>query len=353
MGAFGRIQILKKMIQGSRMNVLPRNLLAATLAAACIQPVNAHHSAAAFNTDSEVTVTGVVTQYSFRNPHVYLTMEVTKEDGSKVETEVEAGAASVIGPIGFTRDSVKVGDVVTVHGNPGRRNPDAMLLGRELYKADGSYFPLNISSRATNAQSDAVATSIEGTWFAPRTSFFGFLGAQAGWEITEAGRAAVSVATSATPQKDCIPIGEPAVMFYPVATVIDVQEDRVEIFVDWLDSRRTIWLDGREHPPAGETFQHGHSVGRFEGNALVFESTNFAPNLIGFTMSLPSGASKRLTERLELSADGKQLVYSGTMEDPEYLVKPYNFSGPLEYRPEMELSNLVCDLEAAQRFLND
>ncbi|HEY0963915.1 MAG TPA: DUF6152 family protein [Pseudomonadales bacterium] len=335
------------------MNVLPRKLLAATIAAACIQPVYAHHSAAAFNTDNEVTVTGVVTQYSFRNPHVYLTMEVTKDDGSKVETEVEAGAASVIGPLGFTRDSVKVGDVVTVHGNPGRRDPDAVMLGRELYKEDGSYYPLNISSRATSQQSDAVATSLEGTWFAPRTSFFGFLGSQNGWQITEAGRAAVAAATSVTPQKDCIPIGEPAVMFYPVATVIDVQDDRVEIFVDWLDSKRTVWLDGREHPPASETFQHGHSVGRFEGSALVFESTNFTPNAIGFSMSLPSGSGKRLTERLELSADGKQLIYSGTMEDPEYLTAPYSFSGTLEYRPEMELSNEVCDLEAAQRFLDD
>ncbi|MDY6982036.1 MAG: DUF6152 family protein [Pseudomonadota bacterium] len=334
------------------MNALSRNLLAASIAAAGV-PAHAHHSAAAFNTDAEVTRTGVVTQYSFRNPHVYLTMEVTKEDGSKVEMEVEAGAASVIGPIGFSRDSVKVGDVVTVHGNPGRRDPDGLLLGRELYKADGTYYPLNISSRATNTQSDAVATSIEGTWFAPRTSFFGFLGSQAKWEITEAGRAAVSVATSVTPQKDCMPIGEPAVMFYPVATMIDVQDDRVEIFVDWLDSKRTVWLDGREHPPAGETFQHGHSVGRLEGNALVFESTNFASNQIGFSMSLPSGTGKRLTERLELSADGKQLVYSGTMEDPEYLAAPYTFSGTLEYRPEMELSNEACDFEAAQRFLDD
>lgn len=336
------------------MNSLSRKLLATGIVAAMLPPVYAHHSAAAFNTETEVTLTGVVTDYSFRNPHVYLTLEITKEDGSKVSTEVEAGAASVIGPLGFTRDAVKVGDVVTVHGNPGKREPDALLLGRELYKEDGTYLPLNISSRATNQQSDAVATSIEGTWFAPRTSFFGFLGSANSWQITEEGRAAMAAAGGvATPQKDCIPIGEPAVMFYPVATKIDVFDDRVEIFVDWLDSERTVWLDGREHPPATETFQHGHSVGRFDGKALVIDSANFAPNPIGFSMSLPSGTGKHLTERLEVSADGKQLVYSGTMEDPQYLSAPYNFSGILEYRPEMELSNETCDFEAAQRFLDD
>jgi hypothetical protein len=333
---------------------MSRTILTAAVAAAFIQPVYAHHSAAAFNTDSEVTVTGVVTQYSFRNPHVYMTMEVTKEDGSKVSTEVEAGAASVIGPLGFTRDSVKIGDTVTVHGNPGRNKPEALLLGRELYKADGSYYPLNISSRATNEQSDAVATSIEGTWFAPRTAFFAFLGSANGWQITEAGRAAMAAAGGvATPQKDCIPIGEPAVMFYPVATKIDVQDDRVDMYVDWLDTERTIWLDGRAHPPATETFQHGHSVGHFDGKALVVDSANFAANPIGFSMSLPSGTGKHLTERFEVSPDGKQLVYSGTMEDPEFLSAPYSWSGMLQYRPEMELSNEVCDLEAAQRFLDD
>jgi hypothetical protein len=336
------------------MNHLSRSILTVAIASACFQPVYAHHSAAAFNTDATVTVTGVVTQYSFRNPHVYMTLEITKEDGSKISTEVEAGAASVIGPLGFTRDSVKNGDVVTVHGNPGRREPDALLLGRELYKEDGTYYPLNISSRATNQQSDAAATSIEGTWFSPRTSFFGFLGGANAWPITEAGRAAMAAAGGvATPQKDCIPIGEPAVQFYPVATLIDVQDDRVDMKIDWLDTERTIWLDGREHPPATELFQHGHSVGHFEGKALVVDSTNFEKNPIGFSMSLPSGTGKHLTERFELSADGKQLVYSGTMEDPEFLSAPATWSGTLEYRPEMELSNEMCDLEAAQRFLDD
>ena len=133
-------------------NNLSRKVLTAAVASVLIQPAYAHHSAAAFNTEAEVTVTGVVTQYSFRNPHVYLTLEVTKEDGSKVSTEVEAGAASVIAPLGFTRDSVKVGDTVTVHGSPGRRQPETLLLGRELYTANGTYYPLNISSRATNTQ---------------------------------------------------------------------------------------------------------------------------------------------------------------------------------------------------------
>lgn len=329
-------------------------LLGAAVAAACTTTVLAHHSAAAFNTDIEATIRGTVTEYSFRNPHVYMTLSVKKEDGSTVSTEVEAGAGSVLSPLGFTRDAIKVGDVVSVVGNPAKREPDKLFLGRELYREDGTYFPLNISSRSVYNESNAVATSIAGTWFPPRTSFFGFLGGQQKWALTDAGKAAAQQSASLpTPQKDCQPIGEPALLFYPVANVIEVFSDRVEMHIDWLDSERTIWLDGRAHPPASETFPHGHSIGHFEGTTLVVDSTNFAPNPIGFSTSLPSGTGKHLIERFTISEDGKGMVYSGTMEDPQYLSAPAQWSGTWQYRPEMQASNEKCDIEVAQKFLDD
>lgn len=333
---------------------LSPTLLAAAVAMSVSTVASAHHSAAAFNTEVETTITGTVTEYSFRNPHVYLTLSVKKEDGSTVTTEVEAGAGSVLSPLGFTRDAVKVGDVVTVHGNPGRRTPDELLLGKELYKEDGTYFPLNISSRSVYTETDAVATSVAGTWFPPRTSFFGFLGGAGKWPVNEAGRAAMASSTSVpTPQKDCQPIGEPALLFYPVAISIETFDDRVEMKIDWLDSERTIWLDGREHPAASETFPHGHSVGHFEGKVLVVDSTNFAPNPIGFSMALPSGTGKHLVERFEVNADGKGMTYSGTMEDPQYLTAAAEWTGTWQYRPEMEHSNETCDLDIARKFLDD
>ena len=66
----------------------------------------AHHSAAAFNTQQTVTVTGTVTKYRFANPHVYLTLDVKKPDGTVTSVEVEAGAASVLNGLGFNANSV-------------------------------------------------------------------------------------------------------------------------------------------------------------------------------------------------------------------------------------------------------
>lgn len=187
------------------------HLTLAILAASTCHSAQAHHSAAAFDTSKETTITGTVTQYSFRNPHVYMTLAVTQEDGSIVETEVEAGAGSVLGPLGFTRDSVKVGDVVNIVGNPGRRDPEGLMLGKELYKQDGSYIPLHINSRSIYDESEESAESIAGTWFSPRTSFFAILGSAGQWQTTDKGKAAIAAASgAATPQKDCIPIGRQA-----------------------------------------------------------------------------------------------------------------------------------------------
>lgn len=337
------------------MNRIAKFALACGMSLALALPALAHHSATAFDTQQEVKTTGTITEYVFANPHVYITLQVRKGDGSTVTLGVEAGAASVLNPLGFNRGSIAVGDVVTIVGNPSRRDPDQFMLGRELFKRDGTYYPLNIASRSVYAGGDEIATSIAGTWFPPRTEFNAFLGGVRKWPVTDAGKAALAktVDPKATTQKDCIPIGAPAVMFYPVANTITVQKDRVVMKVDWMESERTVFLDGRAHPPASETFLHGHSVGRWEGDTLVVETTNFREHPMGLATSLPGSTRKRLTERFRVGQDGKSLSYSGVIEDPVYLIRPVEWSGQWLYRPNMPHSNQKCDVEVARKFLSD
>jgi hypothetical protein len=343
-----------KTTQERPMNRIAELAVACSISIALTAPVLAHHSAAAFDTQKEIKMTGTVKVYTFKNPHVYMTVQVQKPDGSTSMVEVEAGAASVLNPLGFNKDSVKVGDVVTITGNPSRNNPDKLMLGKDLVKKDGTYFPLNIASRSVYATKNEVATSIAGTWFSPRTEFTGFLGGARGWAVTDKGRTAMAAADpKATTQKDCIPIGAPALMFYPVANTITVQSDRVVMKVDWMDVERIIYLDGRKHPAASQTSLLGHSVGRWDGKTLVVETTNFKEHPIGLTASLPSSTQKRLTERFALSPDGKSLIYSGTVEDPVYLARPVDWTGRWEYRPGMPHSNQKCDVSVARKFLTD
>ena len=333
------------------VKAIARLALAGSIILASASQAPAHHSAAAYDTAKEVRVTGTVLQYRFANPHVYLTLQVKNPDGSTTRLEIEAGAASVLNGLGFTKDSVAVGDVVTVVGNPDRKNA-GFVLGRDLYKRDGSYVPLNIASRSVYQEKTDTATSIAGTWFAPRSEFTAYMGGTSRWNLTEKGRAAASaVDPKATTQKDCIPVGAPGLMFYPVADTITVERDRVVMKIDWMDSERVVYLDGRKHPPVTQTFLHGHSVGRWEGNVLVVETTNFTDHPMGLSMSLPGSARRRLTERFALGDDRKTLIYSGVVEDPVYLTQPAQWSGKWEYRPTMRHSNQKCDVEVARRFL--
>ena len=247
------------------MNRIAAFLLVGSVSLTSVPLVLAHHSAAAFDTRQEVKATGTVTQFTFRNPHVYLTLLVKRADGSTAALEVEAGAASVLNPLGFNKNSIAVGEVVTIVGNPARVKPDALMLGRDLYKADGAYYPLNIASRSVYAANTAAATSIAGTWFSPWNEFNGFNGAAANWPLTDAGKAALArFDPKTTPQKDCVPVGVPTLMFYPVADTITVERDRVVMKIDWMNSERSIFLDGRKHPPASETFLHGRGDDQFQ-----------------------------------------------------------------------------------------
>jgi hypothetical protein len=82
------------------------------------QPVLSHHSHAMFDTSREVTVTGTVTSFSYRNPHVFLYLDVKGDDSKVVPWAVEMSNISNMESRGIYRSTFNVGDVVTVTVNP-------------------------------------------------------------------------------------------------------------------------------------------------------------------------------------------------------------------------------------------
>ena len=84
-------------------------LLAAAL------PVLAHHSfAAEFDSAKPITLTGVVTKVEWMNPHTHFLIDVKDENGKVTNWDFETGSPNALARRGWTRHSLKEGDVVTV-----------------------------------------------------------------------------------------------------------------------------------------------------------------------------------------------------------------------------------------------
>lgn len=92
--------------------------LALIVAAALTTPLWAHHSfAAEYDSKQPVKVTGAVTKVEWMNPHVYFYIDVKDEQTGKVTNWAwEMGAPAVIQRNGWTRNSMKIGDLVIVDG---------------------------------------------------------------------------------------------------------------------------------------------------------------------------------------------------------------------------------------------
>jgi hypothetical protein len=318
-------------------------------------PAMGHHSSAQFDTGTEIVLEGVVTKYDWRNPHVYMTIEITDTDGEVRTQEVEAGASSILLPLGLTPDSVSIGERVTITGSPNKRGENHTALGRYLAKEDGTVLPLNIASRNVREASTAEASSIGGTWFAPRAGFTAFLGGRGSWQLTEKSREMSAEFNSFEDgaHVNCIPVTAPTLMVYPVVTQIDISDEQVVFEVDWMKSQRIVYLDGRNHPEDGEPTLHGHSIGHWEGDTLVVDTRLYAEHPEGLTFGLASGTRKHTVERFSVSEDRRHLDYEVVLEDPEYLVEPIRHSSQWEYRPDLERTGLACDLDVARRFLED
>lgn len=115
-------------------------------------------------------------------------------------------------------------------------------------------------------------------------------------------------------------------------------------------------MDGRGHPNGSERSVQGHSIGRWEGDVLVVDTTNFAEHRAPIygrptrPEGVPSGLSKHVVERFRLSEDGTHIVIDFSVEDPEYLAEPFTGAVRWYYAPHFEYMGFDCDPENARRF---
>ena len=77
-----------------------------------------HHSAFMFDFESEVTLEGVVKEFQYTNPHSWLLVNVTNEDGTVTTWGFEAEGPSTLMRAGIRRSDLSPGTMLSITGNP-------------------------------------------------------------------------------------------------------------------------------------------------------------------------------------------------------------------------------------------
>ena len=133
-----------------------------------VLPAYGHHSDAALEMDTVLTLEGTVMEFSLRNPHAYIVVDATDETGERREWTVQMGSMMFLMRRGWERDSLVVGDDVTVSLHPARDGrpyglvttvmKDGVPVGLEV--APATVRSADARMRRARRRSSAVGSSI-------------------------------------------------------------------------------------------------------------------------------------------------------------------------------------------------
>ena len=349
----------------------------------------AHHSAVAFDKERTVEVTGEVTRFVWRNPHMAINMEVTNDSGETELWKIEGPGTTVLSRQGFNRSSINNGDRITVVVNPMKTSQPGGLLAA-ITLADGTRHATSEDYAETPSPAAQVRRTIPSlldyvpppdgeTWQErerktrpaqlpmigndPRQTGPGALDpdhlaqdwpepafdltgnwalrGEQDWgqnygvyefkphptwtakgqqiydeyqEYAKAGR------RFSEPTAECFPAGMPRLMTR-YGSLMMLQYPTAIFMVSRLNNEyRAIWLDGRtREPEASRDYNwNGESIGYWEGDSLVVETTGFTDENHLIQQGVFTGDQLKVIERIQVINDGNTMVTEYIMTDPEH-----------------------------------
>ena len=144
------------------------------------------------------------------------------------------------------------------------------------------------------------------------------------------------------PTANCIVGGVPRSDFVPYPFKILESRGLVVILYEAVHSYRQIFTDGRSLPADPNPAWLGYSVGRWDGDVFVVETTGFNDHVWLDNAGRPATGSLRVTERF-IRRDFGHMDIEITIDDPKTYTRPWTVIQPLELQPDNELIEYICN----------
>jgi len=314
------------------------------LAAMCAVtlPVSAHHSFAPhFDADKPVSITGTIIEYEKRNPHAYLNIRAEDADGRVTEWRCESHGFTQLSRNGITPEMLAPGAMVGITGSQHRRDSN-MCFFDKVFLADGRELDVN-GPRGQQQNTEEQRDSIFGTWMLVPGGF-ATSGPQFMMDyLNEDGRAAVLNYNPFTddPTYRCEPVAIRRTWGAPGTPLSITREgDDVVIRHEWMDAVRVVHMDQDAAPASTEPSILGYSVGHFENDVLVIETTHYTEGVLNQFVEVEGEPMRgllhsdqlRTVERLSVDRERNRLIMSMEHFDPAWFTRDFpNYTR--EYRP--------------------
>jgi hypothetical protein len=317
----------------------------------------AHHSFAPhFDSSKQVSISGTVTEFEAKNPHSYVHIAAVDENGKTREYVCESHGVTQLTRNGITPQLLKAGTKIRVTGSLSRHSAYMCFFDTVEFE-DGRKLSVNGQAGPRTAAQLPARKDIFGTWLLAPIANRSTSGPQPMMQfLTPAGEKAVA---AYDPFKDdptfrCDPVAIRRVWGAP-GTPLAIAREGSDVVLrhEWMDVRRVIHMNMKEHPKNGARSSLGHSIGRWEGDTLVIETANYSAGVLNQYVEQPGQPTKGLlhsaaltsVERLHLDAARQRLVVEIDLTDPEFFKQTFARSRN-EYAPSaLKIEPFNCSPE--------
>ena len=314
----------------------------------------AHHGFGTFDRSADhLTLTGVVTDIEFINPHSWVYFTVADGTGEEEQWRCELRAATVLTRSGWSTAMFPDGEVITLTALPDRNDPRSCYLVNVTF-TDGRSFnryaqiseadalpaaetqgqrPLRLANGVPNMTGDWAPVqmlltdpSVGGVPREEQPENARGPGGGARRESVQP-TAAAQALIDATDFRS--PEGNPRFRCETTSILFDwpwdgstnriVQRgDTIDLIYGQHGFTRTVHMSMTDHPADITPSRAGHSIGRWEDDVLVVDTIGFSPGLL--TGQVLHGEELHVVERFSLDTETMALTRDYTAEDPAYFV---------------------------------